>query len=740
MRSANNELVFGKVDKSNNDSTASNAMGLINHGTCQLDELAIAAPLGTTLDLELESPMASLTKTRSDVVTIRVAEECPPGNVYLAESQVCEPCPMSKYVIHFSPDAECNMCPDGAACAGGYSGNGLSTKRGWWRASFDSDEMWPCPMRENCLGGTKAEASACRKGSDGPLCGICQAGFFNDGRECAVCGNTTSNEFFYIVVLVCALCVALIWMVRKSVTVHVNKKTTWSDSLGSTLASLVDIQRAKIAWSTIQITAAIAWTTDIEWPEPFKSVSDMLTIIAELSLVPVACINRHMTYWDELILATVIPVGVVSLAWLAAAILPAKHSPRTKATRFTLFVAFVVLPMTSTKIFRTFLCLEFEDRTDLSMSESFLAVDLSIDCDGDLYAKMKLYASVSIAIFPIGIPLGFLAVIYSNRQAISCRDISQPCPPELKHIAILFEHYRNGSTSIYWEVIESVRRLLLSSVVVFMGRTSPARTTWGALLAIFFAVLCGEVQPCVDPGTQAFAFMSHWHVTIHFLLAVVLSAGFGMFSPLAVGTLFVILTLVIVLGAFAHGRKAKQESELNGVNKGVRRSVQKIKAQPCVMICAPGRTADSEMALALMRVLRDLGYLEPKAVIANLSPQQDRSKLVRQRLDALGLQDVPVGVGTNGGVVRPQNDEAVAAKLRKFVEASSSAVDSERAEGIFPGGKLLQKTWEEAAPASLVLLITSSLKVSHLYLCNIVLIWMTYDRPPTLPGCGNLSP
>jgi hypothetical protein len=200
--------------------------------------------------------------------------------------------------------------------------------------------------------------------------------------------------------------------------------------------------------------------------------------------------------------------------------------------------------------------------------------------------------------------------------------------------------------------------------------------------------------------------MTQWHVVVHFLLAVILAAGFGIFSPLAVGTIFVILTVLVVLGAFAHRYQIK-ETEVDERARGGVRSAKMIKATPCVIICDPGREAGSEMAIALLRVLRDLGHLEPKALIANLLPQQDRARVLRRRLDAFGLHDVPVGVGTDGGVTKQS-----AASAEKLDPALSGNADrAASSENIHQGGRLLETAFDDAAPASLVLLCTSSLKV-----------------------------
>ena len=45
----------------------------------------------------------------------------------------------------------------------------------------------------------------------------------------------------------------------------------------------------------------------------------------------------------------------------------------------------------------------------------------------------------------------------------------------------------------------------------------------------------------------------------------------------------------------------------------------------------------------------DLGLFDLRAVVANLCPAFARAKLARGTLDSLGLEEVPVGIGTEGG-------------------------------------------------------------------------------------------
>ena len=357
VRSANDEVVYGEVlwTKTNssmggNSAQASGAIGIVRDGVCQLDGMAVVAPLGSVVGMQLSSPMASLyTDTSSAKIKIRVAPDCPRG-YFLTGKDVCEACEAGKYSLAFSESAECNLCPPDSATCGG--GDALVTADGWWRTDILSDDIRRCPMERNCKGGTNTSfLGKCREGSEGPLCGVCIPNFYNAGYECRACEDSTSKEFISIITLAVMLCAAVAWKVRVA---RAHRDETLLQSVWFAFANIVHGQRAKIAWQTIQITSSIAWTTSIKWPEPFKSFSELLTNLAELSLIPLDCISQ-INYWRELVIATVMPVGIVALAWLFARLAPNRVSSEKKAVTFTLFVAFVVLPMVSTKIFRTFL-------------------------------------------------------------------------------------------------------------------------------------------------------------------------------------------------------------------------------------------------------------------------------------------------------------------------------------------------------------------------------------------------
>jgi len=71
---------------------------------------------------------------------------------------------------------------------------------------------------------------------------------------------------------------------------------------------------------------------------------------------------------------------------------------------------------------------------------------------------------------------------------------------------------------------------------------------------------------------------------------------------------------------------------------------------PVIVFTDIGRDVDDEMAMVLLSALKRKQMLNPLAVITTLSPERERANLARGSLDSMGMADVPVGVGSRGGV------------------------------------------------------------------------------------------
>jgi tetratricopeptide (TPR) repeat protein len=122
------------------------------------------------------------------------------------------------------------------------------------------------------------------------------------------------------------------------------------------------------------------------------------------------------------------------------------------------------------------------------------------------------------------------------------------------------------------------------------------------------------------------------------------------------------------------------------------------KGTPVVVFTDIGRDVDDELALVLLSALKKKCILNPIAVITTLSPQRERAHLARGSMDAMGMPDVPVGIGSCGGVA-----EGVELDIYEAAYARSSSCIFES------GAELVRHALESVPPKSAVLLCIASL-------------------------------
>jgi hypothetical protein len=117
-----------------------------------------------------------------------------------------------------------------------------------------------------------------------------------------------------------------------------------------------------------------------------------------------------------------------------------------------------------------------------------------------------------------------------------------------------------------------------------------------------------------------------------------------------------------------------------------------------LVLSDPGQDLDDEMCFIMLRYLTERKLVNLVGVVMTLAPAFDRARLARGSLDLLGLPDVPVGVGTDGGDIAGKHTAAA------FESAASSYMPSsisEAAAKLEPGRRLLHRIYCKAEPRSI---------------------------------------
>jgi hypothetical protein len=184
-------------------------------------------------------------------------------------------------------------------------------------------------------------------------------------------------------------------------------------------------------------------------------------------------------------------------------------------------LTFLVLIGTSTTLFYFLKCQEFDE---VDPPQSFLIKDYSIDCNSDRYAIYKVYAIGMICVYPVGIPLLYLSLLLRHRDTLS--DPGMIAIDEANgyastgHLLFLTDPYK--PEAYYFEVPESVRRLLLASVVGIVSEDSVAAPVMGNLIALAFTEVIASMRPFASDGTNTLMKILSYSLVMIFLGALLI--------------------------------------------------------------------------------------------------------------------------------------------------------------------------------------------------------------------------
>ena len=106
-----------------------------------------------------------------------------------------------------------------------------------------------------------------------------------------------------------------------------------------------------------------------------------------------------------------------------------KNEPMSRATygkyiTIFLLVTYLVLPGTTTTIFKSFYCLDVDPQKTVPGLPKYLRQDLSIACDSARYRYGRDWAIAMIFVYPIGILTFYFIILYGNRKNIKKTHLS----------------------------------------------------------------------------------------------------------------------------------------------------------------------------------------------------------------------------------------------------------------------------------------------------------------------------
>ena len=198
---------------------------------------------------------------------------------------------------------------------------------------------------------------------------------------------------------------------------------------------------------TAQIAARVESVFKVAMPASVASllnVFDVLNLSIDAFGLPLSCLHFD-SFFNQLLFLVLSPcvLGLLVLACsIAAEVFTKRKAGFIRALPYLMYLLFFAFPLVSSRAFQAFDCEEFDD------GARFLKVDYSLDCNDAEYDRVVSLAWVAIALYPIGIPLLYLTLLLSARQAILIEH------PTALSRSLTFLHQDYAPSMYWWEMVE----------------------------------------------------------------------------------------------------------------------------------------------------------------------------------------------------------------------------------------------------------------------------------------------
>jgi hypothetical protein len=291
--------------------------------------------------------------------------------------------------------------------------------------------------------------------------------------------------------------------------------------------------QAKILIGMFQITVELPDTLNLNYPEPFALLlrAVRVLIMDVFAIVKIECVTP-LSVHSKFILVMLLPVASVGLLQLVRRVSDWKiargdlagvakdrqrDENRTTAAYRTYFIIFLFYPLLSRTVFRMFACQELHHDKSTLVTESWHVDDYSIDCNGPTHGIYKVVAGVFIFIYPIGIPLVFLLLLWKDKKR---RTQSRPELGKSSSVDFLRRDYRDDY--YYFEVVTLMEKLLLTGILVFIKRGTIFQAFTGGCIAVVFLGVHCWVWPYKEQTDNALKTFAEGQLFLTLFISVIL--------------------------------------------------------------------------------------------------------------------------------------------------------------------------------------------------------------------------
>jgi len=167
---------------------------------------------------------------------------------------------------------------------------------------------------------------------------------------------------------------------------------------------------------------------------------------------------------------------------------------------------FLIYPGVSNTILSTYACREFDGGL------RYLRKDLTLSCEDADRSLWLVLAGFGVAIYVVGIPAFYIQALWRVRKELYPKNGEAPNSQKFPHLVFLTDIYK--PRFYWWEVFELVRKLIQTSVIVFIVDGSLFQTIFMMAFTMVVIVMINELKPYVSGNANRLAYVAQWEILI----------------------------------------------------------------------------------------------------------------------------------------------------------------------------------------------------------------------------------
>ena len=358
-----------------------------------------------------------------------------------------------------------------------------------------------CPKTEACKGGLDG---LCLDGYSGRLCAVCMKNYFKQLGECKKCPRKQwmMGQLAILGTTIILLAIFVIWRSKKQ-----RKENTGRSFIDMALGII------KIIIGFYQVTFGIMEAfSDIKWPKSLSDVGKYSKMIQfnVLQIAPLHCISSLDSFDAfEVLIAVMALNGAAIIVAFSSYILYriisirkiSDENEKKKAAvnakeiiqRNLFFFLYVTYLNTCLKIAEILppachkICLDNEEKS----CKEYLRADYSITCNGEKYKQMRIVGFCCL-FYVAFLPIATFIVIWRQKRASDGTD-------EQGNVGLRFLHENYKPCCWYWELVETFRKVVLTSGLVLIGGKGKAYIGAALVLSGLYGIFFAYKSPIFDP-------------------------------------------------------------------------------------------------------------------------------------------------------------------------------------------------------------------------------------------------